>query len=124
LSWHLRLSKALQTAKEEGWTQEKLAKKLGIGQGTIANWKAGRREPSYEKLIEICSAISISPSYIMFGEQNITEQELRLVMSFRKQSNKVQEGIESILATDEPDDARKKVHDSRISMEEKERKII
>jgi transcriptional regulator with XRE-family HTH domain len=41
----------------EGWTQEQIATKLGVGQNTVARWERGERLPSPEQLQALCFAL-------------------------------------------------------------------
>jgi len=66
--WNERLAIALNNAKKKGKTIEKISYALGVKQGTVSNWKAGRREPSFNQMRELCEELGVSHAYILFGE--------------------------------------------------------
>lgn len=41
-------------------TQEDMASEMGVSQGTIGNYEAGRREPSLTEVIEIAKILEVS----------------------------------------------------------------
>lgn len=41
-------------------TQENMASEMGVSQGTIGNYEAGRREPSLTEVIEIAKILEVS----------------------------------------------------------------
>ncbi len=100
MKWYERLAVALNHAKKKGKTIENIAYALGVNQGTVSNWKAGRREPSFQKMKEICAELNISQSYIMFGEAPdiaMSGNESQLIESFRHISSTQQKSIADIL---------------------------
>ncbi|EKU93390.1 HTH-type transcriptional regulator immR [Alloiococcus otitis] len=46
--------------KENKMTQDELAKKLGLGKGTISNYESGYRTPQEHRLFELAEALNIS----------------------------------------------------------------
>lgn len=72
MSWRKRLNERFSYLKRtEGITQEWLAEKVGVTQGTIGHWLNGRRSPDtledYEKL---ASAIGMHPAELLYGVQS------------------------------------------------------
>lgn len=53
-------SKLRQARKDKGFTQEQMAKMLGITRATYANYETGYRKPSLEKIIEIKRILGIT----------------------------------------------------------------
>lgn len=47
--------------KEKGISQVEFAKKTGISQNTMSDWKRKRTNPSADKIGVICEALDISP---------------------------------------------------------------
>ena len=48
-----------------GLSQRDLSKEIFIAQPTIANWEAGRREPSFNKLIKIAEYFDVTTDYLL-----------------------------------------------------------
>lgn len=46
--------------KQAGLTQEEFAKDFGISTGTVAMWETGKRNPSYEMMINLAKYFSVS----------------------------------------------------------------
>lgn len=62
----LQFAKRLKALrKERDMTQVELAKKLGYGYTAIANYEAGRNEPSLQDLVSICKIFDISADYLL-----------------------------------------------------------
>lgn len=71
MSWRKRFNERFSYLKRtDGITQEWLAEKVGVTQGTIGHWLNGRRSPDtledYEKL---ASAIGMHPAELLYGVQ-------------------------------------------------------
>ena len=52
--------KLRQLRKEAGFSQQKLADALGLGQSTIAMWEKGKNTPEYSSLVKISELFSVS----------------------------------------------------------------
>lgn len=62
----LQFAKRLKILRKElDMTQVELAKKLGYGYTAIANYEAGRNEPSLRDLVSICKIFDISADYLL-----------------------------------------------------------
>lgn len=48
-------------------TQKEFAKKAGIQQSTISEWKKNRTNPSSDKVLAICKALDVSPEWLLSG---------------------------------------------------------
>ena len=46
--------------KKKGWTQDDLAKKMGISRATVAQYEADKRKPKYETLVRFADALGTS----------------------------------------------------------------
>jgi transcriptional regulator with XRE-family HTH domain len=51
--------------KQRGWTQEDVAKKLGIHRGTYANYEIGKRDPDYETLSKLADMFDVTVDYLL-----------------------------------------------------------
>lgn len=79
--WIRRLSLALLDAKSRGMTQADIAHKIGVQQSTVANWKAGRKEPGFEMINKLCSALDISETWLLHGSNLIEiDEETRFLL--------------------------------------------
>lgn len=79
--WIRRLGLALLDAKSRGITQAEIAHKIGVQQSTVANWKAGRKEPSFEMINKLCSALDISETWLLHGSNLIEiDEETRFLL--------------------------------------------
>ncbi|MBQ7948768.1 MAG: helix-turn-helix transcriptional regulator [Clostridia bacterium] len=55
----------LKTArKQKGYTQEALAKKLGILQPAYARYESGKIELNYDQIQELCTILEITPNFL------------------------------------------------------------
>lgn len=63
--------------REMNLTQEQLAEKLNVSNKTISKWENGKCMPDYSVVTELCSALSISLSELMDGE-DIAENSVRI----------------------------------------------
>ncbi len=48
-----------------GISQNKLAKKLEVGQKTVNNWCCGNHEPNFDMLLLICQELEEEPNYLL-----------------------------------------------------------
>lgn len=51
--------------KQANLTQVELAKRLGIGQSSYADWERGRKKPTQENLVKISKVLSVSIDYLV-----------------------------------------------------------
>lgn len=51
--------------KQANLTQVELAKRLGIGQSSYADWERGRKKPTQENLVKISQVLSVSIDYLV-----------------------------------------------------------
>lgn len=69
-----------QLRKECGFTQESLARELGVTKQTISNYESDKRRPDYEMLEAICDALNVSMECFLSKE----EQEAELGEIYKK----------------------------------------
>lgn len=53
--------KIFELLAERGMTQREFAQRTGISQSAVSDWKRKKTNPSAEKILEICSVLSVSP---------------------------------------------------------------
>jgi SOS-response transcriptional repressor LexA len=56
------------TMKSKGVTAYRLAKDLGISEGTVRNWKRGNNRPDAVHVVDLANYLSVSPGWLMYGE--------------------------------------------------------
>ena len=50
---------------EKGWTQEMLAKRLGLSKSIVSAYETSLRYPSYEILVRVCDVYGVSADYLL-----------------------------------------------------------
>jgi transcriptional regulator with XRE-family HTH domain len=53
--------------KQLSMTQKEFAKKAGVQQSTISEWKKNKTNPSSDKILAICKALDVSPEWLLSG---------------------------------------------------------
>lgn len=68
--------RALRT--EKGLTQTQLADKVGLVKGSISAYEQGKKYPSVEVLIKLCSVFDVSSDYLigLSDDMNLMKSEL------------------------------------------------
>lgn len=59
-----------QYMKEKGITQLEFAKRTGISQSTVSDWRRKGTNPSADKIMIICDVLGISPYELLLGTKN------------------------------------------------------
>ncbi|MGN0485484.1 MAG: helix-turn-helix domain-containing protein [Lachnospiraceae bacterium] len=59
-----------QYMKEKGISQLEFAKRTGISQSTVSDWKRKGTNPSADKIMVICEVLDISPYELLLGTEN------------------------------------------------------
>ena len=54
-----------QLREERGWSQELLARRLGMGQGTVSNWERGLKVPQPRTLLRLAELFDVSQEEIV-----------------------------------------------------------
>lgn len=70
--------------EKHGWSQNKLAQEVGISQSFINQIESGAKQPSYEVLSGICSALGITLSDFFSDEAPDIPPELRRLLDAAK----------------------------------------
>ncbi len=71
--------------KQRGYSQEQIARKLGVTQGTVSNWENGTAEPSAKKLTALAEIYCVSVDTLMghaVGDQEAVDTD---TMQLREQ---------------------------------------
>ena len=59
-----------QYMKEKDITQLEFAKRTGISQSTVSDWRRKGTNPSADKIMIICDVLGISPYELLLGTEN------------------------------------------------------
>ena len=73
--------------KEQSMTQEELSKKSGINISTIKKYETGNRNPKYEQLAKIASALGININSFFDLEVNAISDILSILIKFDKSTD-------------------------------------
>lgn len=65
-------------ARELGWTDAEVARRVGVGQTRYANYVTDRHEPDLATLTRICAVLRYSPSDLLAWPAGFTEEGARL----------------------------------------------
>ena len=58
----------IETIKQSGYTQTKLAEKLKVSPSTISHYLRGDKMPAPDTLANLCLILDVSPAYILCFE--------------------------------------------------------
>lgn len=50
---------------KSGYTQEEIAKKIGVGSSTVCMWELGQRQPNVKKLKKMALLYGVTVDYIL-----------------------------------------------------------
>jgi len=72
--------------KAKNTTQEWIAGRIGVPFGTFRKWMTRKTYPSIKEGIEIAKLLGTSAEYLVMGSgtEGLTEQERKLIRSYRK----------------------------------------
>lgn len=57
----------MQKRKEHGFSQEKLAEKIGISKNHLSNIERGNNVPTVKFIFDICNVLGETPDYYLLG---------------------------------------------------------
>ena len=72
--------------KQANLTQVELAKRLGIGQSSYADWERGRKKPTQENLVKISQVFSVSIYYLVGNSEEKSNDLDNVELLFRMNS--------------------------------------
>ncbi len=64
-----------QLREERSWSQELLARRLDVGQGTVSNWERGLKVPQPRTLLRLAELFGVSVEEIAVGQAEYHFQE-------------------------------------------------
>lgn len=73
--------------KEAHLTQVELAKRLGIGQSSYADWERGKKKPTQENLIKIAQFFNVPLDYLVGNTESKGAEIDNIELLFRMNSN-------------------------------------
>lgn len=66
----------IQTLRKDlGYSQEELAKKIGVSRQSISKWELNASEPDMNNIIALADALRVSTDYLLLGEEIGLEKE-------------------------------------------------
>ena len=72
--------------KQANLTQVELAKQLGIGQSSYADWERGKKNPTQENLIRLAQILNVSVDYLVGNSEAKSEALDNIELLFRMNS--------------------------------------
>jgi len=66
----LNVAAARERREKLGWTQEQLAERLGVDQGTVAHWELGTRQPRLASLQAWAEALGVPVAKLLAKPKN------------------------------------------------------
>ena len=64
-----------QLRQERGWTQEQVARRVGVAQGTVSQWEHGNRRPYRRNLQRLADLFGVSITDIALGPAEQVPQD-------------------------------------------------
>ena len=89
--------------KENGFTQEQLAKRINVTKNRVSNWEQGINRPDADILANICRVLKVSPSQLLdvhLSEDEFTDREINLIKAYRLKIN-MQKAVDILLGLEE-----------------------
>lgn len=91
--------------EEHGMSQEELAKCLGVTYQAVSTWETGKRLPRMGSIEKMSSLFGVTKSYIIgeeddstYFEFQITDEERRFIIAYRKATPETRRNIQKILS--------------------------
>lgn len=72
--------------KEAHLTQVELAKQLGIGQSSYADWEGGKKNPTQENLLKIANLFDVPVDYLVGNSEEKSDELDNIELLFRMNS--------------------------------------
>lgn len=91
-----------QLRKENHFTQQQIADKIGVNQGSYANWENGKREPELSTVVELAGMFNCTIDYLLgtkdvnileFDENDLKKMEPDEISEFKEDLDKNLEQI-------------------------------
>lgn len=72
--------------KQSHLTQVGLAKRLGIGQSSYADWERGKKNPTQENLVKLAQILNVSVDYLVGSTEDKEDRLDNIEILFRMNS--------------------------------------
>ena len=72
--------------KQAHLTQVELAKELGIGQSSYADWERGKKKPTQDNLVKIAQVLNVSVDYLVGNSEEKSDDLDNIELLFRMNS--------------------------------------
>ena len=72
--------------KQAHLTQVELAKRLGIGQSSYADWERGKKKPTQDNLVKIAQVLNVSVDYLVGNSEEKSDDLDNIELLFRMNS--------------------------------------
>ena len=72
--------------KQAHLTQVELAKRLGIGQSSYADWERGKKKPTQDNLVKIAQVLNVSVDYLVGSSEEKSDDLDNIELLFRMNS--------------------------------------
>ena len=72
--------------KQAHLTQVELAKRLGIGQSSYADWERGKKNPTHENLVKLAQILNVSVDYLVGSTEDKEDRLDNIEILFRMNS--------------------------------------
>ena len=72
--------------KQAHLTQVELAKRLGIGQSSYADWERGKKKPTQDNLVKIAQVLNVSVDYLVGNSEEKSDELDNIELLFRMNS--------------------------------------
>ena len=72
--------------KQAHLTQVELAKRLGIGQSSYADWERGKKKPTQVNLVKIAQVLNVSVDYLVGNSKEKSDDLDNIELLFRMNS--------------------------------------
>ena len=96
------MNRIKQLRQGNGWLQADLAKKLQTSRQAIGNYETGERSPDVETILKLCEIFGCSADYLLgrsaLPSPDLSEEELELVLAFRRADDRSREMVRLALA--------------------------
>lgn len=81
-----------------GWSQDELAKRLGVTRSAIGNWEQGTREPDFEALESIADVFNCTICYLVGGEpMELSAVEIEIIEAYRRMSPELKAAVHGMM---------------------------
>ena len=72
--------KIMRLRKQNGWSQEELAEKMGISRQSVSKWESGTSIPDLDKIIKMSGIFGVTTDYLLKDDieevfENINENQ-------------------------------------------------